>query len=127
MSPKAIKVPNLTDEECGDLAVTAAEGGTGYWCRIDSYEWARWQDAAGETRKSLPAGFVFYTVREDPEDNGTYKGKPIYITPPLLRRGYRLFVEQGRRIEEPDGPSYADAGEADVIMQLGCFGEVVYG
>ena len=127
MSPKAIKARDLTDEECGDLAVTAAEGGIGYWSRIDSYDWTRWQDAAGETRKSLPAGFVFYTVREDPDDNRTYKGDPIDIGTDLLRRGYRLFVEGGRRVEDPGGPSYADAGEADAIVQFGCFGEIVYG
>ena len=127
MSTKGITIPNLTDKECGDVAITAAEGGIGYWCRIDSYDYHRWWDVEGGSHKSLPAGFVFYTVREDPDDDGSYKGKPINVTAALLRRGYRLFVEGGRRLEDTGGPSYADADEADVIMQFGCLGEIVYG
>jgi hypothetical protein len=127
MSPKGITIPNLTDRECGDLAITAAEGGIGYWSRIDSYDYTRWSDVESGSRKSLPAGFVFYTIREDPDDDGSYKGKPIDITTTLLRRGYKLFIEQGRRLEDQGGPSYADATEADVVVQFGCFGEVVYG
>jgi hypothetical protein len=126
MSNWDITIRNLTAQECGDIAITAAEGGIGYWSRIDSYQWSRWSNKDGSNKDVLD-DFVFYTIREDPNDDGTYKGKPIKITPAVLRRGYKLFIEGGRHLAEPDEPSVADANEADVIVQLGCLGEVVYG
>lgn len=128
-----IKIPNLTSEQCGDVAITAAEGGIGYWCQIESYNWKRWSNWTefdlNDPGATLPVAddFVFYTIREWDDEDNSYSGNPIDITPTLLRRGYKLFMENGRRLDDQEDPSAMDANEADLVVQLGAFGEVNYG
>jgi len=49
----------LSAQDAGDIAVTAAEGGTGYWGQIQSYEWKRW-----DGKNDLPDDFMFYNMAE---------------------------------------------------------------
>jgi hypothetical protein len=125
-----IKIPNLTAKECGDLAITAAEGGISYWSQIEEYRWSRWDDGdlskgPDNSHAADDPDFVFYTIREN-DGTGTWAGPALDITPTVLRRGYKLYREQGYKVEDPEGPSFADANEADLIVQLGLFGREVY-
>ena len=121
---------DLSTATCGDIAITAAEGGIGYWSVIDSYQWRRWlADPLDDSKGSaeVPEDFVFYTVREEAEDRGWFD-----ITPRLIRRGIQLFLTgtgdfEGRPFDDMEDWSCMDSDEADCVIQLGCFGEVVYG
>ena len=109
---------SVSNIELGDLAITAAEGGIGYWAQLDSYRPSRWDD-----KSALPDDFVFYTLRPDEYGDGTFTGEPVAITAALLRRG---LAKLPAALHEPDGPGYLDAAAADVVVQLGVFGELTY-
>lgn len=117
----------ITSEECGDLAVTAAEGGIGYWAQMETYEWRRWH-GSDNPADALPVAddFVYYTIHALSEDESEFNGPAVDVTPALIKRGFGLYREQGRTLDT-DGPSYLDADAADVIVQLGVYGKVVYG
>lgn len=122
--------------ECGDLAITAAEGGIGHWAVIDSYHPTR-EDSIGEgwvdqlTAESIEVGddFVFYTLRpaqhNDPHEEDF---PPVDVTPALILRGVRLSTGAGGWLRIEDGMELGelDADEADAIIQFGAFGELVY-
>lgn len=115
-----IEIPDLTAEECGDIAITAAEGGIGYWSVIQSYDWTRWaDDDIVEPGHEVPSDFVFYTI-EELDDEGVFD-----ITPELINRGYEIWLQERKVILDDMGE--VDAEIADVLVQYGCFGKVVYG
>lgn len=133
---KVIVERDLSTATCGDIAITAAEGGIGYWSVIDSYQWKRWQadpldDSAGNAE--VDEDFVFYTLREmDGDDRETGLGRGYDITPQLIRRGIQLFLTgagdfEGRPFDDMEDWGMMDSDEADCVVQLGCFGELVYG
>ncbi len=133
----------LTGSDCGDVAVTAAEGGIGYWSQIETYDFKRWQPdhlynayIKNEVRSvniDVPDDFVFYTIREDDEDDDTYTGEAIDVTPELIRRGVELFLRGvpnnfvARAFDDMTEIAAMDANEADCVIQLGAFGELRYG
>jgi hypothetical protein len=129
---------DLSTATCGDIAITAAEGGIGYWSVIDEYKSNRWcpTDGWGECTE-VPEDFVFYTITEIDEitdiDDGECGDMVSYeITPALIRRGIQLFLTgagdfRGRPFDDMEDWSCMDSDEADCVIQLGCFGEVVYG
>jgi hypothetical protein len=115
----------------GDIAITAAEGGIGYWSVIDHYDWRGWSepdDSLGNI--DVPDCFVFYTITVlDGDDDGW---TCFDITPDLIRRGIHLFLGgannfEGRDFADMDELAAMDSDEADCVIQLGCFGELVYG
>lgn len=135
----------LTTAEAGDIAITAAEGGIGYWAVIDSYDWTRWSGNLDWTHpendtldnRDVPEDFVFYTIREVGfEDDASTQHD---ITPHLIARGVQLYLTgaprgshgvawpAGRVFDDMDDLAVMDAAEADVVIQLGCFGELVFG
>lgn len=102
--------------ECGDLAITAAEGGIGYWAVIDTYRPSRW-DAL-----EVADDFVFYSIVD-----GDREFEAIHVTPALILRGVRLMTGAGwLRIDADMELGELDAAEADAIIQYGAFGELVY-
>jgi hypothetical protein len=117
----------ITGTIAGWIAITAAEGGTGYWGRMDEYHPSAWYPDGSDEPVNVPDTFAFYVLRADDDDDGTYAGDPIAVTPALIRRGYRLALAQYPHVLDSDGPEYVDADGADVIIQLGAWGEVIYG
>lgn len=117
----------------GNWAITAAEGGIGYWSVIVSeYDPDRWLDSTGdEPLDDLPVNFAYYTIEDD-------DGERFVITPELLRRGFRLAMQPDANIadwalrdqfdeRDPDSLDYIDSIAADAIVQFGCYGRLVYG
>jgi hypothetical protein len=101
---------DITEEQLKDLVITAVEGGfTASWART-----ARYSPSAG-------------TVTVDDGEHG-----PRKVSPRVIARGLRLAAAAA-----PDEGGWAfaawlkdrigDAIIADVILQFGVFGEVVYG
>jgi hypothetical protein len=124
----------------GDIAITAAEGGIGYWSQIKEYNPSRWTDGASLYTSRVPRNFVFYVLGEYDEDTGFYDySKPLAVTPEVIQRGVNLFMNGtqgptkrgvqfiGRPFADMSDLSAMDADEADCVIQLGLFGELVYG
>lgn len=130
-----VTVPDLTAQECGFIAITAAEGGIGYWSVIDKYEFERWYPDGSDEPKDVPDDFVYYTIRyENP--NGPGQGV-TRVTPALIRKGFErgcaapsdeggwLFTSV---LKEPrEDWAAIDAIGADATIQFGIFGELVFG
>jgi hypothetical protein len=129
-----IEIADLTGVECGDIAITAAEGGIGYWSQILKYEWERWQPSLHVIE--VPDDFVFYTIRyENPVGKGEIESE---ITPELLRRGFEVMakapldkggwpVPKLLGMAREDCTGEIDSDIADMLVQFGVFGEVVFG
>jgi hypothetical protein len=125
----------LNDEFLRDVGITAVEGGIGYWSQIEGYGKFVNSLYVGDTsQKSLNPlnrlGKLFviddWTGEPDPEE-------PTHeLTTELIAKGMQLVLDSGKwkRIASAilaEDAGDLDAGDADVIVQLGCFGEVVYG
>ena len=129
----------LSGSDCGDVAITAMEGGIGYWAQAEEYDWKRWAPdylhesyIKGEVQSAnidVPDDFVFYTIRD--EENP--EAAPIDVTPELIRQGVELFLRGvpnnfvARAFADMTEIGAMDANEADCVIQLGAFGELVYG
>lgn len=104
-----------------DLVIAAIEGGIGYWSIVTSYD-------------PDQATAIVHDIAED--DTLSH---PLRIDRAVVRRGYALAAstEWRSRIAWSTEPPPVvitaetdwdhDAGDADVIVQLGLFGDVVYG
>ena len=123
----------IYDQLILDIFTTAIEGGINYWSWTDEYKWMN-EDGSDDF-------YNFFALIEE-TDNG-----PKHIVDrKTVVRGYELATEsfQGDEIcwstsaplskKKILSPSYVDedswdfdAGDADIIIQLGLFGEVVYG
>lgn len=127
-----IEVPDLTGKECGDIAVTAAEGGINYWARIPNYDPRRWHTEDWLDTLDVGDSFVFYLITlENPIGPGRQNST---ITPKVIRRGIELALQGGKirrdledQMRDVEERAAMDADAADCVIQLGVFGEVVFG
>lgn len=112
----------LTDQMADDIITTAIEGGIQYWAEVQSYRWDGQPAEIG----------TIATVIDHIEDNG----KVLTIDRAVVRRGWRkLFTPEWKHLRDhygeinidPDGDHDIDSSGADNIVQLGLFGDVVYG
>lgn len=132
-----------------DIAITAAEGGIGYWSVCETWKWqesrleaAARMNAAGEawtpeTLDGLRAELPFPVLVLSPDGDAEGDFPATVVTPETIRKGLQLYLTPGmhqRRDEHEiikaiaDGDcSYIDSECADVIVQLGMFGSIVYG
>lgn len=129
-----------------NLFVTALEGGINYWASADEYRWWKEEAAASPGTRHRAAdvtGFVAHIRDVEDEDDDNPDGKPYVIDAKLIRRGLskltamkldelpfvyaarelRTVWHSGRDIEDLD----FDAETADMVVQLGLFGKVIYG
>jgi hypothetical protein len=125
-------------ETLHSVFVTALEGGIGYWSTCSKYVWSK--DGKGEEEDL--AGF--HAIVCDTEDEDAV---PFRIDAELIQRGITQFIakdfnprhsgyvriqrlclalQRGGSAAE-DALCEMDAGDADCIVQMGHFNEVVYG
>jgi len=109
-----------------DIYTTAMEGGINYWANTHSYHLSN---------NDVEDTFGFFAEIDDAEGDGAVHRIDVGV----IRKGYRLAAttqrDKIRWSSEPPPLVYDgedndwdyDAGDADVIVQLGLFGEVVYG
>lgn len=118
-----------------DTFVTALEGGIGYWAASTSYHWEVEGDLMGEDKEGFYSDIVD-TEFPDDEDNAGFK--PTRIDRAVIARGFdRLLagaIEMNPSILKNITSGYhdpanadLDAIDADVVVQVGLFGEIVYG
>ena len=108
---------NLTQQDIDDIMVTALEGGINYWCRkaevLGEY--------LGETASDqISRGGIL--ILHDAESAQLTLGKFL--------NGVKLYFEQGCHVQVEDNAIDTcdiDAGDADCIIQLAIFEEVVFG
>ena len=114
-----------------DLFVTALEGGIQYWASVLAYRWrlprVEGADPAAERGEDLNG---FRAIVVDADDSGDRHT----IDRAVIARGFNLAKardgEVGKRFRTADRDpedSDFDADDADLVVQLGLFGEVVYG
>jgi len=123
--------PTALDQLLLDLFTTALEGGINYWSVCSFYRW--WSLDAEPLTESDYRDFYADIVSEDEDWEGTLR-----IDRNVLRKGYGLATGPWRNklawstdkppvVVGPETDWDYDAGDADMIVQLGLFGEVVYG
>lgn len=125
--------PTPRDELLHVLFTTALEGGIGYWSVCERYHWSN--DDEGRTGHMDEDWFGFYAIITETEGN-LLRAR---IDRSVMARGYSLATSTDWRSRlcwssEPPPPVVTpytdwdfDAGDADMIVQLGLFGDVVYG
>lgn len=110
----------LTEEDVDDIVCAALEGGITYWCRraevVGEYlhEWAHEQISAGGSLRLY-----------DMESNDVWE-----LTLEKLLNGIQLWMMQGGAeciIEDRLDVDNMDSNDADSIIQLALFGEIVFG
>tara|TARA_R100000008_G_scaffold15603_2_gene7598 strand:+ start:324 stop:704 length:381 start_codon:yes stop_codon:yes gene_type:complete len=113
-------------ELCWSVFVTALEGGIGYWSQCHRYRWA---DANGE-----PDHIGFHALIDD---EGHTEGLRC-IDSDVMAKGFMKLMDdsvklssaiRGRMLAAWFSPRDADfdAEDADVVVQLGLYGEVIFG
>lgn len=119
-----------------DIITTAVEGGIGYWSQCSHYQWV---DRDGTVRvpvgrrlpELLAKGAFAVVYAEGGED-------PLTIDVETVARGLKLICEGGcdlndrirnaiRVANHESDAGMLDADDADVIVQAGLLGEIVYG
>ena len=126
-----------------DIFTTALEGGIGYWSSCQEYHWMLQGDYKGLYHSPVRPG----VLAAEPDYKGFYaliaeedgdEQKPHTIDRSVIAKGYRLATTDWKHriawstsdpplVVGPDTDWDFDAGDADAIVQLGLFGEVVYG
>lgn len=118
------------NEVLHDIFTTAMEGGVNYWASVTEYGWSCGDGHTPDTRE------YHADIRDLEDDN-----KLHHIGRHVMAHGYKLATTTHRdRIawssgekpplvitEDYDDEWDYDASDADCIVQLGLFGEVVYG
>lgn len=139
-----VNVPrDITTATAGDIAVTAAEGGIGYWAVIDRYDWKSWFTESSDFNepRDVLTDYVFYTIvdleegdLDDLRDDCVRRDieMDLKVTPTLIARGIERFLQgQGnvnRRVfADMEDFAAMDSDEADIVIQLGAFGTLVFG
>lgn len=128
-----------------DIFTTAIEGGINYWCRVARYHWS--VDDKGDERDYAFFAEVLDSEDEDEDDDGDdgilatpsprrridaeviLRGLVAYASMPPTERRFPLREKAIRLLmggEVADAVDY-DAEDADCIVQMGLFGQLVYG
>ena len=123
------------DETLCDVFTTALEGGIGYWSRCSLYHWS---DDAGNQVRDFKAEITETDDDEDRQTEWVIDRKVISQGIDRLYRYLRGLSQEGtvnqyqwQAIKDLYHAKYDDADydadTADMIVQMGLFGELVYG
>jgi hypothetical protein len=112
----------LTSEFIGDILVTAFDGSYGgcwYWCRPAGDGWLTVEGDSGEDY------WKEVEIYEDEEN------KALVVSPDVIALGFQRAIDNNypwafEAVVSMDA-GLIDSLGADVVVQLGLFGEVVYG
>jgi hypothetical protein len=119
---------SITDENVQDIIDTAAYGGITYWAIEPSQtDFADAPEDAVATIKDGEDGKVYYLTAEQIRKayRALLKNEPRLVGPEV--HGYIKDSWTDRTPEDGIDAGHIDADAADVIVQVACFGEIVYG
>lgn len=112
-------VVNLTMKDIDDIMCTALEGGINYWCCKAEVVGEYLGEYASEqiSRNGM-------LILHDAEEDKTYQ-----FTLEHFVQGFRLYLERGNISIKDNAIDTCDldANDADSIVQLGIFEEIIYG
>lgn len=122
-----IHVPlTITDEQINDIVSTAFEGGINYWCSKSEVIGGDYLGCNyGSEVISKGGKILLHEVEDDHVDNE----EEYTLTKEKVLAGIQLFVEKGFTQDDHiklDLENY-DANDADLIVQYGLFGKLVFG
>lgn len=107
-----------------DLFTCALEGGVSYWAGVHQYHWG-FEQENGVWRSDL-SGYKATLVDEE--------GAIHHVDRVVMARGWNRFLQsdlpmaaEARRYQSKLDEYDYDAEVADAVVQLGVFGEVIYG
>jgi hypothetical protein len=109
----------LSDNDVVEIFITAMEGGIGYWSVADEYKW-RHLYADNDCTQAISLGDDYVlAVLSDTEGEDF---KDLELTPAKIKAGVKWVLNNrfGYNIFD------IDSDVADVIVQAGLFGEIVY-
>jgi hypothetical protein len=110
-----------------DIFNTALEGGIGYWSQCSEYHW--WK-VEGDYDGPDVKGF-YATIHDEDEDtfriDRTVVAKGLNLAATEWRDKLYWSSDKPPLVVTDDTDWDYDAGDADMIVQLGLFGDVVYG
>jgi hypothetical protein len=116
----------LSDKEVVSIYTTAMEGGIGYWAIADEYKWMYlYEDWNNDIVHPLEPDQVLVVLSDTEETDF----KDEELTPAKIRAGVKLLIEKYPHLYQiiNDNEFHVDANGADAVVQLGLFGEIVYG
>jgi hypothetical protein len=115
----------LSDKEVVSIYTTALEGGIGYWAIADEYKWQYlYEDWENDIVHPLEPDQVLVVLSDTEDDHF----KDEQLTPAKIRAGVKLLIEKYPHMYQIlDDQFHVDADGADAVVQLGLFGEIVYG
>lgn len=111
----------LTQQDIDDIMVTALEGGINYWCR--EAEVMEEKRCGSWGHEQIARGGVL--ILHDAESSNEWE-----LTLERFLNGVKLYFEQGNHVQVDAGRIDAgkiDSTDADCIIQLALFGEIVFG
>lgn len=119
-----------------DIVTTAIEGGINYWAEVHQYAWFSNTLSGGTAAPGPDGGDNAEAVIAAMDDDDEQRHQ---VTPDTIARAYTIlaagevkylgeetrkrYLKARREVEAGD----IDASDADNIVQLGIFGELVYG
>jgi hypothetical protein len=115
-----------------DVFTTALEGGIGYWSECHKYRWSK----GGPDHEADLDGF--YAIVEETESGDDTPPRHRVDREVILRGLSRLFAGEHKGLHPKTAAlimeaaitgqsGRLDASDADCLVQIGLFGEVVYG
>jgi hypothetical protein len=128
-------------EFLGDIITAAVEGGTGYWAQVSQYQWVDDLDPGKPVRVSVGervgdgARAVLHPLNEDEsgyEETGhVIDVEKIAMGLATIEREIHCCNERLRkrilRANRENDAGLIDADDADVIVQIAIFDQIVYG
>lgn len=125
MEKIVINIPFEIDQEfIDDVMCSALEGGIGYWACIKEVDKSNVTEPYEYLSECVSHGAIihFGDVEGDEEDSEWKFGIDEFV------KGFTKYINrEGHALEPSTDSCNIDAIHADVIVQLGLFGEVVYG
>lgn len=132
----------LREKDIKDILTTALEGGIGYWAELDCTDpaWVAARETCGKKMDERPCwcdvafevldngDAIRFIDAEAEDDNNPAEDEVFLLTMDGLLKGCQLWEERFKKdlvkaINECD----YDANDADLIVQWGVFGEIVFG
>lgn len=103
-----------------NITVVAIEGGTNYWASVCSYNYANEKNVSVRVRDC-----------EDPDEDWTLINNDAIASALCMLKDGKVKTGRGQKywakVYRTMAGAAVDASDADVIVQVACYGEIVFG
>jgi len=120
---------NVKLERMADMLCGAFEGGSNYWCQIESYTQPKKLTYRSDKRKVFP--HIDYPMSDGGavliKDTESDEQKTYIIDLPTMRRGLAIMAQKYPKHFADMVTENDDASTSDCFLQCCAFGEEIYG